>query len=363
MPKKGEHVYHRKDGLWEARYVKEIDAYGKRKYGSVYAHTCREAKEKRQEMIDTIRLFQKPTTARNVTVAQLANEYLYVNQHRIKPSTYQRYSGYLNNHLIHMGGQPILYVTTSVINEFAMSRLHIGMAPQTINVILAFLHACLKYGQRQYNLPMPEIIYLSTCKKEMRVFSKEEQQSLVRYLNKDTDIYKFGVLLTLYTGLRIGELCGLKWEDINDKSIKVRRSIQRLQIPNKQTTELYIGTPKTDASIREIPIPSFLKNIIKSFKIKNDGYEYLLGTKRVPIAEPRIMQIKFRQYLNEIGIEGATFHTLRHTFATRCVECGFEVKSLSEILGHTNVQITLNRYVHSSFELKANNMEKLSLLL
>ena len=226
-----------------------------------------------------------------------------------------------------------------------------------------FLHSCMKFGQRKYNLPMPEFVYLSVPKKEMRVFSKEEQKQLLAHITANMDIYKFGILLTLYTGLRIGELCALRWDDLGDDCIMVRRTIQRLQRQDSNATELHIGEPKTPSSIRKIPIPSFLKDIIQAFRQKSQGKEYLLATDRVPLAEPRIMQIKFKQCMQDIGLQDATFHTLRHTFATRCVECGFEIKSLSEILGHTNVQTTLNRYVHSSFELKVDNMEKLFLTL
>lgn len=360
MPKKGERVYHRKDGLWEARYVKEIDAFGKKKYGSVYAHSCREVKEKRQEIEDNIRLFNRPIVTRNMTIEQLVEEYLYISKNRIKSSTYQRYSGFFEKHIKStIGSQPVIYFSTTVIHKFALERLESGLCPQTVNTILVFLHSCLKYGHRQYNLPMPDILYLSEVKKEMRVLSQEEQKRLVGYLIEKMDIYKFGVLLALYTGLRIGELCGLKWEDINENSIKVRRTVQRLKRDDDKGTELFIGEPKTRTSMREIPIPSFLKKHLELFKNESVS-EYVLGTKTIPIAEPRIMQIRFKKYLKEADVEKANFHSLRHTFATRCVEGNFEIKSLSEVLGHANVDITLNRYVHSSFQLKATNMEKLS---
>lgn len=363
MSKKELRIYHRKDGLWEARYIKEIDAFGKKKYGSVYGHSQKEAREKRQEAEDNIRLFRRPTVTRNMTVTQLAEEYLYVSKNRIKLSTLQRYEGFLKNHIDRsFGKQPVIYVTSISIQEFATKELNLGLAPQTINSILVFLHACFKYGHRQYNLPTPEILYLTVDKKEMRVLSAEEQKRLVNYLNKDLDIYKFGVLLALYTGLRIGELCALKWEDIKDGRINVRRTVQRLQNTNGKGTKLYVSTPKTSTSIREIPIPSFLKELIEIYQ-SNSQQEFVLGTAIVPIAEPRIMQIKFKKYLIEAQIENANFHALRHTFATRCVEVGFEIKSLSEVLGHSNIATTLSRYVHATFQLKLDNMEKLQQIL
>lgn len=363
MSKKGERIYHRKDGLWEARYIKEIDPFGKKKYGSVYGHTPKEAKEKRQEKEDNIRLFKRPIVTRNMTVSELAEEYLYISKNRIKVSTMQRYKGYIKNHFDNpFGKQPIIYITNLSIHEFAIKKLESGLSPQTVNLILVFLHSCFNYGHKQYNFVVPEIAYLSENKKEMRVLSTEEQKRLVGYLNQNLDVYKFGVLLALYTGLRIGEICALKWEDISEGRIHVRRTVQRLQNENGLGTKLYIGTPKTTTSIREIPIPSFLKELIDKYHL-NSNQEFILGTDKMPIAEPRIMQMKFKEYLAAAQIEKATFHSLRHTFATRCVECDFETKSLSAVLGHSNVATTLSLYVHSTFQLKLENMEKLQKIL
>lgn len=168
--------------------------------------------------------------------------------------------------------------------------------------------------------------------------------------------------MALYTGIRIGELCGLKWEDVDNDSIKIKRTVQRLKSDTKNKTMVCVGSPKTSTSIRTIPIPSFFKKTVSSFK-EISTEEYVLGTSKLPLIEPRVLQWKFKKYLVEANIENANFHSLRHTFATRSVECGFDAKSLSEILGHANVQTTLNKYVHSSFQLKAENMNKLEKIL
>lgn len=362
MARRGESIYHRKDGLWEARYVKEIDITGKKKYGSVYGHSYREAKEKRQDALDHILLFQKASTLRGTTVTQLAQEWLQVNSGRLKPSSLQRYRGFLKNHIEPgIGSARAVYLSTITIHAFAQNRLATGLAPQSVNAVLVVLHSILKYGHRQYGLPLPEIIYLATAKKEMRVLSQDEQKKLVAFLLNDTDACKLGVLTALYTGLRIGELCALRWEDIEEDCIKVKRTMQRLKKEDGTGTELYVGTPKTSSSVRTIPIPSFLGDLIA--KQTHNSADYFLSGSQVAVVEPRVMQYRFQQYLRQANIEKANFHALRHTFATRCVECGFEVKSLSEILGHANVQTTLNKYVHSSFALKQANMERLTLLL
>ena len=151
----------------------------------------------------------------------------------------------------------------------------------------------------------------------------------------------------------------MRWEDIGEDSVTVRRTMQRLKKENGDGTELHIGSPKTKTSLRTIPIQSFLLELIESLRKPEMADSYFLAASPGEVVEPRIMQHRFQKYLKEAGVEKANFHALRHTFATRCVEAGFEIKSLSEILGHANVQTTLNKYVHSSFALKQSNMELL----
>lgn len=363
MARRGEAIYHRKDGLWEARYVKEVDITGKKKYGSVYGHSYREVKEKRQDIMDQLLLFQKAPPTRRITIAELGKEWLLLNQNRLKPSSYQRYQGFLKNHIEGtIGRMSAVYVTTMVIHAFAVEQQKSGLSPSSVNSVLTFLHSILKYGQQHYHLPLPEMVYMSSPRKEMRVLSAAEQQTLVEYLLSDLDIYKLGVLVALYMGLRIGELCGLRWSDIEEDCLTVRRTVQRLKNEHGDGTVLHIGEPKTGSSLRTVPIPSFLQLRIAGFRPR-DVDRYFLSAHPQDVPEPRMMQYKFQQYLKAAGIEKANFHALRHTFATRCVECGFEIKSLSEILGHSSVQTTLNKYVHSSFELKKANMELLALNL
>ena len=365
MSGRGDCIYHRKDGSWEARYVKEIDAFDKKKYGSVYGRTRLEAKEKRQAALDNILLFQTPGAPRSITVERLVQEWLYVNRQRIKTSSLQRYEGFWRNHIKNtLGARTALSCTTLVIHEFAMNRLNSGLSPTSVNAVLVFLHSCFKYGHRQYRLPMPDFIYFPKERVEMRVLSPKEQGKLEAYLLQDMDIYKLGVLLTLYTGLRIGELCALQWQDVDNGSVIVRKTMIRLRKTEGTGSEVVISSPKTKTSGRVIPLPSFLLEYIKNFRNCEDPTAYVLSTPEKQLVEPRVMQYRFKKYMKDVGIEGASFHTLRHTFATRCVDkYNFEIKTLSEILGHSNIETTLGCYVHSSFELKRKNMERLKLLL
>lgn len=188
--------------------------------------------------------------------------------------------------------------------------------------------------------------------------SVNEQLQLTTYLNSSVDIYKFGILLALYTGIRVGELCALQWSDITDEYIQINKTMTRIKSDNGKT-EIKIGTPKSDSSKRFIPTPQCLLPLIYQFK----GNGYVLSNYKLHYTEPRLMQIKFEKMISEAGLDKTNFHALRHTFATRCVEAGVDVKTLSEILGHSDVKTTLNKYVHSSFELKQKSMKQLELSL
>ena len=199
----------------------------------------------------------------------------------------------------------------------------------------------------------------------MRVLSREEQNRFMSYLLTDMDSCKFGLLLALSTGVRIGELCALQWCNINirEQTIKIAATLQRLHDTDMQgetRTRSVIGEPKSDTSARTIPMISYLADLCKRMDPGNTGAYILTGT--TDYMEPRTLQYRIEKYTHACGLEGIHAHTLRHTFATRAVEVGFEIKSLSEVLGHSTTTITLERYVHSSMELKRSNMNKLNVV-
>lgn len=201
-------------------------------------------------------------------------------------------------------------------------------------------------------------------KKEIKpiyVFSKEDQAKIESILKTNINIRKASLLLCLYTGLRIGELCGLKWEDINfDKKVLcVKRTIERIKNNSnniKNKTLLIESTPKSETSNREIPIPDFIIEILKQFK-ENDNSFILSKSKK--LYDPRVFELFYARLLKNNNIYYANFHTIRHTFATRSIESKMDIKTLSEILGHSNIDITLNLYVHPSYELKKSSIENL----
>ena len=354
MPKRGNNIYKRKDGRWEARYVKGIKADGKKIYGSVYGKTYAEAKDKQAKFIiehSSLEISGK------ITLSELTHEWICSIENSVKRTTYQKYYSIVKNHIDTnmIGTLPVQLLSTKIYSDFSRSKLNSGaLSPKTVNDIIIVIGLALSYAEEVYGIKKPKLQRVKEPKKEMRVLSIEEQKQLEQYLYQDIALYKFGVLLALYTGLRIGELCALQWEDMQSDCIVINKTMHRIQDGNHTIIE--IGEPKTSSSIRTIPIPEFLQPIINIYR-KPKGYVLInRNGKRV---EPRLMQLNFQRMIENCGIQRTNFHALRHTFATRCIEAGFDVKSLSEILGHADVKTTLDKYVHSSFKLKQQNMKLL----
>lgn len=201
-------------------------------------------------------------------------------------------------------------------------------------------------------------------KKEIKILSFEEQKILEHSLLRDISENKVGMLISLYAGLRVGEVCGLRWKDIDfERSvICVNRTVERIKNnANKQSnakTILIVSDTKSKTSTRIIPLSKTLKSIL--FQFRGNDCEYIIHGKNSPYADPRTLQYAFKKQLDKCNLPDINYHALRHTFATRCVEAGVDVKSLSEMLGHANVNITLNTYVHSSLEQKQLQIEKLN---
>ncbi len=361
MSRRGENIFKRKDGLWEARYVKGIDEFGKKKYGSVYDRSYSDVKNKRAEIEGKIlNLSSVPTTKRNMTLNRLVEEWLYINKDRVKPSTYQKYTTFYVNHIkTQIGKYQVIYITPIVVKQFTNTMTRKELSASTINDVLVFINTCLKYGSRQYALPKVEMTYIKTQTKEMRVLSIEEQRKLTNYLLHDTDIYKLGVLLALYTGMRIGELCALKWGDLKNNTITINKTIQRLKVADK--TELVVGEPKSHSSNRVIPIPIFLIDLIEPFRQKDE--DNFLSREGHPIVEPRVMQYQIKKQIKECNIADASFHSLRHSYASRCLEFQIDIKTISTVLGHNSIQLTADKYIHSSMEQKQIAVNKTQLIV
>lgn len=377
MPRRGENIYKRKDGRWEGRYIKSRSASGKAIYGYAYAQTYKEVKEK---IALKLMSQNKPITGLTSSIVthecfkSIAVEWYESIKDQIKESTSNKYWNSLKLYILpEFGDAELQEITHGFISEKCNKLLlnggknGQGLSPKTVSDILSLLRSIIKYASQQGKIVPCDVhsIHIKRHMKELRVLSLDEQKRLCEYLCTHLNSYNIGILLCLFTGLRIGEICALRWEDVSliDKTLHVHHTLQRIQNRNGEgaKTRIVITAPKSSCSIRIIPIPDNLVTILISYQTTSSGY--LLTNSEHKYIEPRIMQNHFKKVLKECSVAPANYHALRHTFATRCIELGFDIKSLSEILGHASVNITMNRYVHPSLELKKENMKKLSSLL
>lgn len=378
MGKHGENIRKRKDGRWEARLISAYDLCGKAVYRSFYGKTYLEAKEKRNNYlrnssenrrgIDT-----SPPNSLKITVKQAMGEWMEFRKDSVKESTFAHYTNLLDRHIFPaLGSVYLSALTEDMINAFLKEQLNAGridgkggLSSKTVSDIRSVLLLGLEYA-RQQRYPCPEkskIFSPRSCTPSKRILTRAEQSKLENYLFQHPEPAELGVLTALYSGLRIGEVCALQWGDIKrtEGTLQIDKTMNRIQNvahhdEGGKKTRILISHPKTESSSRFVPLPSFITGLLDECRRETDMF-LITGT-RCPM-EPRVYLDKYKKILKKAGLEPFTFHSLRHTFATRCVETGFDTKSLSEILGHANVSTTLQNYVHPSFESKKEQMERL----
>ena len=254
----------------------------------------------------------------------------------------------------------------NLVNDFTSYLKDKGLSSKTILDYRGIFIKVLEYAENEglvLNIPK-NYIKLKNQQQTITVLSIKEQQLLRRYSEENLSVYTIAVLIALYMGLRIGEICALLWSDIDLENgiISITKTMQRIKNNNENAdkkTEIIIDKPKTHKSIREVPIPKFIVSILKKIK-PQDANEYLISLKPGNFIEPRQLQRKYKSILKETGIRHVNFHNLRHTFATRWVERNIDIKALSEILGHANVETTLRMYVHPTMETKRADIEKIA---
>ena len=293
------------------------------------------------------------------TVGELFDEWFTPIKLKVKNSTYACYHLKVIKHILPVfGGLAYEKLTISSIHEFIESKMTESLSAKYVSDIIIVFKSMAKYISRihSYINLLKNIILPKNENHEMRFLSKSEQEKLYSVAMNKIDNTKLIVLLSYYSGLRIGEVCGLKWCDIdlNKVILKVARTVQRIY--ENSSTRLITGNPKSRSSVREIPLPKFLIEILSKFKADDSAY-VLLGTDK--LIKPRTMQCRFKALLKKANLPSINYHSFRHMFATNCIKLGFDVKTLSEILGHATVETTLNRYVHSSMERKTACMNLL----
>ena len=294
----------------------------------------------------------------------------------IKPSakarTYIRYEQLIRTHIaVKLGDLDVNDLTPIVLQSFVTELLNTGnlrtgkkLSPNFVNVIISVIQNSLKTA----NLVGIAIEYTAnkikrpkTVEKQIDCFSVLEQKKIETHVLNSNKDKLFGIVLCLYTGLRIGELLALTWSDLDfgKRLLFVSKTCHDGNYGGNHIR--IIDSPKTVHSCRVIPLPKQILPRLKSLK-KRSKCEYLIADVYKPVFV-RSYQRTFELLLKKLGIAHKGFHSLRHTFATRAIECGMDVKTLSELLGHKNATITLNRYAHSLLEHKTEMMNRLGKLL
>lgn len=352
MARRGENIYKRKDGRWEGRYKCGYNEVGKAKYRSIYGHSYAEVRDKLAPLKVVTTLAKESSC--HLTVKELFDEWLSAVKLRVKPSTYANYAMKAEKHILPVfGGLRYDMLTVQMLHGFIDDKLHSGLSAKYVTDIVVVFKSMAKYTAKihgTHNI-LADVILPESIKTEKPLLTPTQQQILCKYLLSNLNTTSLCILLSFYTGLRVGEVCGLMWSDVDfEKSvITVKRTVQRIHTKGCGT-RLNINTPKSRTSRRSIPVPAFIMEIIRKSR-SNDNY-YILSNS-VTVTEPRTLQNRFKSILKKADLPSVCYHSLRHMFATNCLQVGFDVKTLSEILGHASVETTLNRYVHSSMERKA----------
>lgn len=379
VPRRGENIHKRKDGRWEARYIKDRKN-GKAVYHSVYAKTYSEVKAKLKNCIAKEKDSKIEKTSKKMTFDDVFQEWLKYKQNFIKQSSYNKYFNLYTNYINDVFKNTCLDdVSNSMFQEAVISMINLKnkrtkkkLSSSTIKSIVYVIKSTVLFAQKQGYIKAfcLQIEIPSNEAKNIQVLSRNEQNILEFHTRLKLDTISLAILVCLYSGLRIGEICALRWEDIdlNNKYIVVNKTVQRIQqiqVPYRATkTILTVTPPKTNNAIRKIPISSVLYSILSKYYEQNyrSSKHYVLVNKNNDMIDPRSIQYQFKELIKKIKITQITFHGLRHTFATRCIELGTDIKTLSEILGHSNVSTTMNIYVHSTEQQKKNQMELLAKL-
>ncbi len=365
MPRRGENIYKRKDGRWECRVLK---SNGKYQYS--YAKTYKEVKEKRNILQECVKSGELKVPSASMSAVLLFESWLNNGlAERVKPSTYESYYRCLTKYVIpffkETGNKRIteIQVVRFVKQINDNPSLSESYKRKIVSIFKTAMRDIFK-GSKEY-APIIEAIRLPKVEAAaIQVFTIKEQRLIENTAINFEDSRALGILLCFYTGIRLGELCALKWGDIDFEAgtMSIKRTVSRNKNfqSNGGKTILLVGMPKSRKSIRIIPLPNFLLELSNQMKMYAENENcYVLSGSDDPL-DPRTYQRLFKKILDAAGVKKRKFHAIRHTFATRALELGVDIKTLSEILGHTNVSITLNTYAHSLMEQKKKAIDKLN---
>lgn len=301
------------------------------------------------------------------TVEHYLDRWLQSMRHSVGKSTYANYDGLIRRHIVPAIGQiPLDAINSSTIQRCINQKLASGrldgkggLSAKTARDIVGLLKRSLHAAGIELNITLPKYSL-----PKLRVLTKQEQRALIAAAQTSGNAESLGVLLSLFTGVRIGELCSLKWNDVSFQEgvLKVNKTLQRIEnceSDQKQKTIIELGTPIHKESIRNVPLAPFLLYELAQYKGAAHDDDYILsGSCRY--VEPRLCQYRFKKLVKSAGIDDINFNTLRHTFAARCLELQIDAKTISKLLGYSNCNTILDRYAQPSRECQQDSLEKLS---
>ena len=367
MAKRGENIRRRKDGRWEGRYIKSRTSERKPVWGYVYGSAYADVKEILIRKKAEAGFYALSRT--DLIFRELAEQWLASIRVSIKESSFAHYQYTLRKYILPVLKDVRVSNLSENILEQAMQVIisprnqeHHPLGHSSAKECLSMLRRICKYATHLRLIrPMEICVHLpKEPHKENEPLTKKEQKITEEFVLQNPTPRKIGLLLGLELGLRIGEICGLQWGDFDLKlgTLKINRTVCRISCGNGHT-KVVIQTPKTRTSRREIPIPKqLLATLKKLHENASDSTWFLSGNGEKPV-EPRCYRKSIKAYLKQASVRQVRPHGLRHTFATTCLQAGCDVKTLSELLGHANANITLQRYVHSDLTRMCREMNRI----
>lgn len=368
MARRGDNIHKRKDGRWEGRYKDGYREDGSVKYSSVYAYSYSECKKKLTEAQSSSKSIIKIKTEK--LFSDLLIQWLFTNQIRLKGASEAKYTNVIESHIIPaIGGVKLSDLNSSTINAFLDRQLNQGgikngeaLAPSYVRTMAIIIEAAINYGVMEglCNPLRTPINKPSVPKKDLVILSRIAEATLTEILMCDSSKVAIGTLVALQAGLRIGEVCALRWSDVDFENnvIHIRHTISRVPSPNSEhKTMLILDTPKTPSSLRDIPMPSSLRKVLL-IAYQNRTSKYVVSDNQTFVGT-RTFDYQYRKLLKKYNIQIFSFHTLRHTYATRCAEHGMDAKTLSRLLGHSSSTTSLNIYVHPSLDIAMQYLEQI----
>lgn len=358
MSKKGENIYKRKDGRWEGRYIKARNEQGRIIYGYIYGKKYSIVKKRLAEFQVRYAKPQEGISLYSGTLAEWLSYWLNIfMRQRIKVSTYLSYQARIDMYIIpFLGNKKLIYLKKADVEKFLFYLSTLELSSSTVRSIFMVLKGAMNRAfSENYILsdPCKDLVLKSEDKRTIRALSRANQHKLEMVSLEEKGCS--AVILALYTGMRIGEISALRWEDVDFEKniILVKKTLYRVPPEKKgEKTRLIFGEPKTKASKRTIPIADNLKEYLLKKKEESVS-DYVISCKN-SFAEPRVISYRFKKVLSKANVDKIQFHALRHTFATRCVEQGIDIATLSKLLGHSSIKLTLDTYTDSMWESRKN---------